>query len=212
MRRAWRRAAARFTGLCVLAIDAHANPAMNMNLGVHAFPTVLAFRYGNPKRKYHGDRSEDDLVEWISGVSGVSPDDISDQEMDIPTTGPGSVCDEASETCNSREHSLTGQSGAGDDGNEWIRKGENVVEEFDWLLAAASAVTFVAVAMGLKSLLDGELPEAGEQPQVTAPANPGTDVVAGAGDGDADAATGNEAIDGQIQGGENMPGTEEVET
>lgn len=81
---AWVRAVRAFDNLCLVAIDAYEDHALNNNIGVYGFPTILRFRAEVPDEKYSGDRSFSDLATWIVTVTGVPPDvqDLSDPVLE----------------------------------------------------------------------------------------------------------------------------------
>lgn len=124
LRPAWAAAAARFPHLCTVAVDASAHPAANAGHGVHAFPTVLAFCAGAPRARYAGDRTVEDLVAWLAGVSGVAP---------LP---PGDADPRAL---------------SGDWVDAVAGRGDPALAD-DWLLVASCAVTAAAAAVGLRAL------------------------------------------------------------
>lgn len=68
----WLSAAARHRTLCFVAIDAAADYMLNYNLMVLGFPTIMRVQADRGSETFRGNRTEDELVAWVSAVTDVA--------------------------------------------------------------------------------------------------------------------------------------------
>jgi Thioredoxin len=119
-RRTWARVAARFDGMCMVALDASTHSGLNAGYGIHAFPTVLAFLFGSSNGvRYLGDRSEEDFVAWLVSKTRTAPH--GSEKADLKLTGAW---------------------------REWAEAGVRGLPSIDWILVASAAITLVAAILG----------------------------------------------------------------
>lgn len=65
--------------VCSVAVEAGQIPALNNNLGVHGFPSIMQYWPGRSESKYRGDRSLEEIKSWAEHMTGVRPND--DEEL-----------------------------------------------------------------------------------------------------------------------------------